>query len=57
MYAANFCNWSLDQCRELDKPIEAVYRIITENMTSFPTLLLYLATMASDSHVFRIIPD
>ena len=44
MYAAKFCNWSLDQCRDLDKPIEAVYRIITKNMASFPTLLLYLAT-------------
>jgi len=44
MYAAKFCNWSLDQCRELDKPIEAVYRIITKNMATFPTLLLYLAT-------------
>ena len=44
MYAAKFCDWNLVQCCDLNNPIEAVYRNITKNMASFPTLLLYLAT-------------
>ena len=44
LYAAKFCQWSLAQCRALDVPVEALYRIITKNMASFPALLLYIPT-------------
>jgi hypothetical protein len=42
LYAAKFCCWSLETYRSLDKPIETLYRIMTKNMASFPTLLLYV---------------
>ena len=37
MYAAKFRNWTLDQCLDLKKPIEAVYRIITKKWPYSPS--------------------
>ena len=46
MNVANFCNWSLDQCREVDKQTERS-RLPDhhQNMATFPTLLLYLVSL------------
>ena len=41
-YPLRFSNWTLEQYRQLDTELSALFRSTTRNLRSFPTALLYL---------------
>ena len=42
LYQAQFTDMSLEQCRQLDVPINKLLRKLTKNLPGFPTRLLYM---------------